>query len=174
MKRTSTICINLKPKRENPNIQKMKKNQRKSHQTPTVTVIRITTNDKKYHFPGKKKITNKPSVRPKARVYKFNSIKKYFAPVYVSFKKPFKCFFHTFYSNWIFRKLRAKKSIIYKPCRAVQRMVIWKKRKENAVHNFRCCFSWFGGMPSIQGCFGLNLLGNVLHADSVVCVYLLC
>lgn len=75
-----------------------KKTQQKSYHTPTATVMWITTNDKKYHFSGykKKKRTNKPSAaKPKARVYKFNSIKKYFAPVYVSFKKPFKCFFHT-------------------------------------------------------------------------------
>lgn len=104
-----------------------------------MTFIRITTNNKKYHFSGKKK-TNKPSVKPKATVYKFNSIKKYFAPVYVSFKKPFKWFFNTFYSNWIFRKRRAKKSIIYKPCWAVQRMVIQKKKRRKCCTQFSLLF----------------------------------
>lgn len=58
VKRTATICITLKPKRGEETLTKNRKITKKTKvipHTPTATVMRITTNDKKYHFSGKKK-----------------------------------------------------------------------------------------------------------------------
>lgn len=117
--------------------------------------MRITTNDKKYHFSRKKKPQQTIHWSPKPEYTNSIQLKNaLLLPYMFRLKSHLNAFFTLFIRIEFSASWERKNPLFINHVELSRGWPLPKKREEeNAVHNFRCCFSWFGGMPSIYKLF---------------------